>query len=292
MITKASEILFRCSGLSHLIGKENITEKQLEELNRLLGLPSPTDKQQVSIKELTAKRDSKELSEGVVTHLVDVFVSAQYSRREEAYGKELDKGHEREEDSITLYSRVSKTFWKKNDKRLSNEYITGEPDTFLGESIEKADEVVDTKTSWSANTFFRAKYKELEKDYYYQGLGYMALTGAKKCKIVYCLVNGTAQAIMDEKKKVLWQLSCSEHDEEYKAQCRQIEINHIFDITHFANENPGFDFDNDLETWAYDIPMEKRVHVFEIARDEQEIQNLYKRITDCREWIDTNLINA
>jgi hypothetical protein len=32
-----------------------------------------------------------------------------------------------EEDSITLYSRVKKTFFKKNDKHLDNEFIKGTP---------------------------------------------------------------------------------------------------------------------------------------------------------------------
>ena len=163
---QASDILFRCSSLGKI--KAGPREKA--------GTIAP----------------------GVCTHLVDIFVSAVYGRREEAEGKMLEKGNQREEDSLTLLSRVHKNFYRKNDVRLSNKYITGECDIFIGESIENATETIDTKTSWSANTFFRASHADLEEKYEEQGHGYMWLTGAKKHTVAYCLVNGTAQAIMDE----------------------------------------------------------------------------------------------
>jgi hypothetical protein len=261
----ANEIKFRCSSLGHL-------------------MTDPREK---------AKKESGELAETVKTHLVDVFVSAKYGRREEIMGKYLDKGNEREEDAITLVSRVTKRFYKKNTERLTNDYISGELDLFLGETVDNADETIDTKVSWSANTFFRAKNKPLDKMYEWQGVGYMALSGAKKHTVAYCLVNGTESAIANEKRILSYQNGMMDAGGnpslEFIERCKQIEINHIFDLAAFQKEYPHYDFANDVSKWTYDIPMEERLFMISFERDEAEIERLYQRIRDCRRWMNENL---
>jgi hypothetical protein len=261
----ANEIKFRCSSLGHL-------------------MTDPREK---------AKKESGELAETVKTHLVDVFVSAKYGRREEIMGKYLDKGNEREEDAITLVSRVTKRFYKKNTERLTNDYISGELDLFLGETVDNADETIDTKVSWSANTFFRAKNKPLDKMYEWQGVGYMALSGAKKHTVAYCLVNGTESAIANEKRILSYQNGMMDAGGnpslEFIERCKQIEINHIFDLAAFQKEYQHYDFANDVSKWTYDIPMEERLFMISFQRDESEIERLYQRIRDCRNWMNENL---
>lgn len=257
-----NEIKFRCSSLGHLM--------------------------------VEPKSKSETLSETTKNHLVDVFVSAMYKRREEIQGKFLDKGNEREEDSITLLSRLHKNFYKKNTEQLTNDFISGTCDIFLGNNIRSATETFDTKTSWSAHTFFRAQKAELSKMYYWQGLGYMILTGAKKHTVAYCLVNGTALAIRDEKRKVGFAHGMMDDHgnptEKFTERCKQIEINHIFDLKSFMQENPGFDFDNNVSEWCYNIPMQDRLFTFSFDRNESDIEKLYKRIRDCRRWISENLM--
>jgi hypothetical protein len=229
--------------------------------------------------------------------MVEIYNFTLFSRREEIKSKFLEKGNEREEDSITLLSRLTKTVFRKNEERLENKYVSGVPDIFLGEEIRKAEETIDTKTSWSKNTFDKARIKPLEKDYLWQGHGYMALTGAKKHTVAYCLVNGTAKLILDEKRKAQWQLGVMDPSgitdeklkEKYLKKCKQIEINHIFDMEHFMKENPGFDFDNNLADWTYDIPMKDRLFQFHIMRDDLAIERMYKRIKECRQWMNVNL---
>jgi hypothetical protein len=258
LLGDANSIDFRCSSLDHL-------------------MPGPREK-------------AGEIQETTKTHLVDVFVSFKYGRREEIFGKFLDKGNEREEDSITLLSRIHKKFYKKNDVRLSNGFITGECDIYLGENIEGAEETLDTKTSWSAHTFFRAKNKKIDPAYEWQGHGYMWLTGAKKHTVAYCLVNGTAQAIMDEKRRLAYRFGPDpQTNPEYVKQARQIEINHIFDLFAFKEENAWFEFDNDLSEWKYDIPMKERLFTFTFERDEEKILQMQKRVVQCREWMLKNL---
>ncbi len=257
----ANDVLFRCSSLGHLIA-------------------GPREK-------------AGEIQKGTKTNLIDVFISAHYKRREEIDSKFLTKGNQREQDAITLLSRVKKIFFKKNDIRLSNEYITGEPDTYIGKSIHEADETFDTKASWSAHTFFRAQ-SELNDLYLYQGHGYMALTGAKKHTVAYCLINGLPQAIDDEKKKLAYKMNLLDPStsQEYKDRCKQIEINHIFDINAFVKENPYYEFYNDLDKWDFDIPMTERVFTYTFNRDEELIQKLYNRIVDCRKWMNANLFKC
>ena len=254
MITNADQILFRASSSGHLM-----TE---------------------------ARSKSEPLSETTKTHLVDVFVSEMYKRHEEIFGKFLEKGNVREDDSITLFSRISKRMFVKNEMNLKNEFIKGTPDIFIGEAINKADEIIDLKTSWSAHTFFRAKKSDMNKLYKWQLNCYMALSGASKATLAYCLVNGTAKLIEDEKRKLSYQNLTEEKFIEY---CKQIEINHIFDLKHFINENPEFVFHNELPLWKYDIPYQDRMFSISFERNDDEIKALYNRITECRKWMNENL---
>lgn len=257
---EANNIIFRCSSLGHLMSND---------------------------------RSGKDIGDTVKTHLVDVYVSYQYKRKEFIDGKFLEKGNEREEDSITLISLTNKKFYKKNDIRLSNEFITGECDVFIGEDIREAEETIDVKTSWSAHTFFRSKNAKLNKLYKWQGVGYMWLTGAKKHTVSYSLVNGTAEAINDEKRYASYKYGIDyDNSLEYIERCKQIEINHIFDIESFKSENPFFQFHNDVNKWDFDIPREDRVFSVVIERNQADIDELIERIKLCREWMQDNLFNV
>ena len=265
----AKEILFRCSSLGFLM--------------------------------VEPKLKSETISETTKVYLIDVFVSTKYGRREDIEGKFLDKGNDREQDSITLLSRVKKFYFSKNEKQLSNDFISGTPDLFTGESIENADEIIDCKTSWSANTFFRAQ-KELNKTYYWQLQGYCALTRATKATVAYCLVNATPESIMAEKKRLSYKPGMlDQHGNElpaYIAKCKQLEINMIYDLHGFRKELAQrelfFEFHNDIEALNNfpDIPMAERLFTFSFDRNEDDIKRLYQRIENCRLWMSQNLFKS
>lgn len=240
---------------------------------------------------LTNGVDKKTMGDTAKGYLVSVYVREKYGRFKEVTSKFMEKGNLREQDALTLLSRVTKVFHKKNELRLTNEFITGEPDAFIGESIDKAEETFDTKCSWSANTFFDAQRGKIDPDYKAQGHGYMALTGAKKHTISYCLVNSTIDAILDEKRKLQYLLNVidPEQDKAYMEKCKQVEINHIFDLQEFIKEYPHFDFHNDVSKWTYDIPKEDRLYCITIERDEAEIIKIYDRVREARGWMDTEL---
>lgn len=311
---EANNIKFRASGTGYImtnpLGKSNYEKwadacvllgKYQGEFDQMKNKETKTAQNKFSqilktkgiINDLEPVKDKKELSETCKTHLVDIFASYHYGRKEEVNSKFLTKGNVREEDSITLLSRVLKQYYEKNDERISNDYLQGEVDLYEGKSILEATHTIDTKTSWSLHTFLRAKFKELDSSYYWQGQSYMALTGAKKHTVAYCLVNGTDTAINDEKRKLSFAKGMidvnGESTPEYIEKCKQIEINHIFDLQAFVKENPHFQFDNDINEWKYDIPMEDRVHTFTFERNDDDIQRLYNRVTECRVWMEENL---
>lgn len=214
------------------------------------------------------KTKSELIAQGVKTHLVDVFVSYKYGRKTEINTKYINKGLQVEEDSITLYSRAKKTFLKKNEVTLSNEFICGTPDLYLGKSIEEAEEIIDIKSSWDIFTFFRAKNNPLNKMYYWQLQSYMALTGAKKSKLVYCLIDTPHAMIEDEKYKLRYKMGVIDpNNEDYINACNELERSMIYD----------------------DIPLTEKYFEIEVLRCDEDIERLYSRITTCREWMNLNL---
>ncbi len=256
---------------------------QIHKLNHLLPI-------------LEAQKDDVNLSETCKTHLVDVYVSEKYKRREEHANKYTEKGNACEEDSITAISVVTGKKYIKNTTRLSNEWIQGEPDLFLGKDIATATAITDAKSSWSAFTYFRTKVKELNPLYYWQGQSYMWLTGATTHTVAYCLVNNTDTAIMDEKYKLARQMGLIDieaariNNDEFIKKCKQIEINHIFDLGLFMKHYPYFDFDNDVNEWEYDIPLKERVHLITFDRNDEDIERLKARIEAGRKYIHETFI--
>jgi hypothetical protein len=227
----ADNILFRCSSLGHLM-----TEPRAK---------------------------SETLSESCKTHLVDVFVSNKYGRNTDIVNKYTTKGMLVEEDSLTLYSRYKKEFYLKNETHFNNEFIKGTPDI-----ITKHGMIIDVKSSWDIYTFFRNNAKSLNKNYYWQLQGYMALTGCKISMLAYCLVNTPDMLIQDEKRRLQYKMGViDDSNKTFEEACAEIEKLSIYD----------------------DIPLSEKVIEIEIKRDDSDIERLYQKIKDCREYMNKNL---
>jgi hypothetical protein len=242
------------------------------------------------------KKGSKEaISETTKTHLVDVFVSNKYNRFTEISAKQLDKGNETEEDSITIISRITGEFFKKNEEHLYNDFIKGTPDLFQGSEITKANVIRDAKSSWDAYTFFRAKNKKLDDKYYWQGMGYMDLTSAKKCSIDYCLNNTPYHLVESELRKQSWSYPESTMPEWAELQ---VIANHVYDKKTFDDyiAMRGI-YPSDTNALAVlkgfvEIPLSERHFNFEFDRKEEEIEGIHKKVIDCREHMDRYLFKT
>lgn len=229
---------------------------------------------------LTNPRTKTEtLSETTKTHCIDVFGSWYYGRREEIFNKYLTKGNAVEEDSITLVSVLTKKMLRKNEQWFYNDYVSGTPDC-----LPSPDEVEDIKSAWSWHTFARGR-KEINPMHEAQLQGYMWLTGARVGRIRLCLVNATPELIIGEFRKLSY---VNLSDDDYQLAKKQTEINMIFDAALFKKHYPDYQFVN--ENREFDIPAEERMHTFTVQRDEEMINKIESRVTECRQWIKTNLM--
>lgn len=211
---------------------------------------------------MTDAKSGDGLGETCKNHLLECWIEETYGRRKDITNKYMEKGTLQEEESITLYSLCTKTFYKKNTETISNDYLIGTPDLFLGEDVRNASTVKDIKSSWDIFTFHAVMGKPLNKNYFWQLQGYADLTGATDLSLVYCLVDTPLHLINDAKRKLQWTMGVIDPDvnQEYLKQCDQIEKNMTFG----------------------DIPKEKRYIEFKIKRDDQKIKDGHEKIEACR----------
>lgn len=270
-MTNWNEVLFRCSCIGKIMteGKGSVfTEKQAAELERLQGLPTPTEKQQATIIELINKRDAPaKLSDTAISYLKEVYVFNKYGK-EPVGGAERSKytlkGKAVEDESIMMLSRIDGLPYTKNDIRLTNEYLTGEPDIIVSKDGNPY-KIIDIKSSYDFATLLSNYGAPLNSLYYNQVQGYMALTGAQEAEVCYCLVNMPLTIIETEKRRIFYAINpVTEEDPYYKKSIERVEFNCTFD----------------------EIPINERVLRFPVPRDEEYIQKIYTRIELCRQWLE------
>lgn len=258
--------LFRCHALGKIMsaGKSSITEKQLGTISEYEGKKKLTEKQAAELARLIKKRDNPGLSATCKTYLIECYVAAVYNRTKDVYSKYIDKGLAVEEDSVTLYSRIKKRFFLKNEQRIENKYISGTPDLYEGESIHRAHSITDLKSSWDIFTFYNARLSKINSDYDWQITGYEYLTNAESGSLAYCLIDTPDPIINKEANKLMWDMGAmtSESPEFLEAR-EELERNMRFN----------------------DIPMQERLFEKFVRRDDKKIRQIPERVEECREWL-------
>jgi hypothetical protein len=211
-----------------------------------------------------ADKEAGNLSETAKKALKRIYAQVKYGRRKEIITKYMEKGKLVEEESITLFSRVERRFYRKNEESLCNEYLSGTYDLDNDEGDGIITEIVDIKSSWDLDTFMDNVDKPLDNGYFGQLQGYMALTGASKGTIAYCLVN-TPEIFFNEAKYRLFKSMdvISEHSPEYLVAVATLENTMKFD----------------------DIPPNERVYKISADRDDEYIKQVYKKVEKCREYL-------
>jgi len=127
---------------------------------------------------------SELLSETTKTYIKEWLTEQIYGVKKEITSKYLTKGIELEYEAIEyLVANSDLPFFLKNDERFEDEYFCGTPDIVTDEFI------IDIKCSWDCFTFPLFESEIPNKDYFYQLQIYMHLTGVKKAKLVYVLMN-------------------------------------------------------------------------------------------------------
>jgi len=127
------------------------------------------------------------LSVGGKTYLKEWVISQLYGVEKQIKSKYIEKGVVMEDQAIDFCVKaLDLQFALKNEQRFEDDYFTGEPDMILDDLI------IDIKNSWDCFTFPLLETEIPNMDYYWQLQVYMHLTGKRKAKLVYILLDTPA----------------------------------------------------------------------------------------------------
>lgn len=219
-----------------------------------------TEKMLIEMEDLLQKKENPKLPQGAKTYCKDWYKQKLYKKEKLLTTKYTSKGIIVEEDAIDIVSEyLGWGLVQKNEKFFENKHMTGTPDLVL------ADSVPDIKNSWDFTTFplFESKFNS---DYYWQLQVYMELCNKDKAQLIYVLMDAPEHFIEAEARRQAFQL--------------------------------GYDIDNDLyESVKYqmtyeDVPLELRVKVFDIERNDDDIRQVYERVELCRDYLKVIKLNT
>jgi hypothetical protein len=204
---------------------------------------------------MTSSRSKSEvLSQTAKTYVEELAKEHLFGIKKVFKSRYTDKGNEVEEKAIELTEEVlGFEFLTKNENYYQNDYIKGTPD------IITTSLVIDVKSSWSGDTFPFFETELPNKDYYYQVMGYMWLTGKKNALISYCLINTPEEIVNDEIRRTAWGKYEIEPSEE---TIRDVVALHSFDH----------------------IPKDRRVKAFHVEYNEGVVNEMKTRIEHCRTY--------
>jgi len=169
------------------------------------------------------KSKGEVLSQTAKTYLKELAIEEKFGIRKEFSSRYTDKGNIQEDTAIEMASKVlSLPFALKNTEYFENEFIKGTPDLIL------EDEIIDIKCSWDGTTFPWFEDELPNKDYFWQLVGYCWLTGRKKARVVYCLVDTPEDIVQDEIRRTSWKKFEIDVTEETENEVRaKHEFSHI-----------------------------------------------------------------
>jgi hypothetical protein len=195
---------------------------------------------------MTNAKKEGELSKTAITYLETWAKEQIYGRRKEIKGKQLDKGIVQEFEAIELLSCAFPE-WPlliKNEQRFEDEFMTGTPDLIL------PDEIIDIKCPWDCFSYPLFEQDCPEKNYYWQLQGYMNLTGKRKAKLIYCLMDTPEELVEKEVR---------------------------------------FNPEDEAKIRAYHsykgIPDKYRIKIFDVYRSDEDIERIKERVKECRLYI-------
>lgn len=285
-----SNALMRCHGIYYIMaeGKEKSPKRKYEDLctvlaeelskyelmgERLQGMKTGLTKAakiaglEHEIAKLEPKKNDDPLSTQAKSFIRRLYGQIKYGKCSVSQykgTKYTNKGILAEQDSLNLINFIDGTDYIKNEQRIQNEFLSGIPDSWRGESIYNADYVPDVKTSWDFETFIENVGKPLNPLYWWQQQGYFGLTGASAGEVSYCLVNTPESIIQGEKERLARRLDAvTTESPEYRLAEALLVNNMTFD----------------------DIPVLERRLKFDVKRDDDAIQRIYDKVPLCRDYL-------
>lgn len=274
----------RCSAISMALSNSRtnpvITEKQTLRLIELEAKENLTDKMKEEVAELLEKKMNGTkiiLSDTCISYLMSEYawrVEGKVSVTKEIMDiPQMQKGRIVEPDSLRLLTLVDGIQYNANEdengerERVFNDFLSGEVDAYVGESIMTATILPDVKSIWDLPTFLCKIHEPLTVSNDWQVKGYMDITGAQEGFIANCLVDTPENVIEGVKWKLLGKLNvATEEAPEFKSKWEILERSMRFNT----------------------MPIHKRVFKKPVEKmSDIQQQLLYDRVKVCREWLNT-----
>lgn len=209
---------------------------------------------------MTNDRSGKTMGKTAKSYAEQWLKEKLFNREKEFSNKYIMKGLIVEDHSIDMISEVmGYGMLLKNEQYYEDEHMTGTPDII----IPKLKTVIDAKSSWDIFTFPYFETENPNSNYYWQGQGYLALTGLDKFKLCYCLTDTPDHIIESEMRSYAYRNGYEVEDLKYSEWLKR-------------------------HTYS-DIPIEMRVKTFEFGRDEEAISKIKERVEEIRNYIKTVL---
>lgn len=207
---------------------------------------------------MTSPRAKNELLSATTKTYCQKWLKEQlFNRRENISTKYTQKGIIVEDHSIDfLAEQLGYGFLIKNEDSFENDFLTGTPDLLP----PNTDEVIDVKSSWSWTTLPLFEDSCPNKNYWWQLQGYMALTSRSKARLSYILSDTPIHLIEREARRYCF-------DNGYDELDSDIYDKFYADMTY------------------NDVPSSLKIKTFDFDRDDDAIQQIYERVTQCREYI-------
>lgn len=272
----ADKFKCRCSAISNMISESRsnptLTEKQTATLATLEQKEFLTERQQQELADLLIKKENATkviLSDTCIAYLMEWYSYETTGKKpvskETMYVQYVEKGKDVEEDSIALLSIVNGVVYHKNEERISNDYLTGIPDIYVGEELMAATKISDIKSAWDYPTFLKKLNTPASRPNDLQIKGYMDITGATDGEVCDCLVNAPMRIMKDYHDNLLRKMNVvSSESPEFIKEWEILERSMIFD----------------------DIPYKQRVFKKPIEPfNDFDRQKLYDKVKICREWL-------
>jgi hypothetical protein len=155
--------------------------------------------------------------------------------------------------------------YTENKERISNLYLSGEPDAYTGVSVLEATHISDQKNMWDYPIFLKNLHKSLENGYQQQIQGYGDIANCKSLSIDKVLCSNPPEVIEEMK----WKIS---------KKFGAITIESPDFLREWGKWERSMIFDH--------IPIAQRVHRITVEPFTiSEQQQVYDRVKICREWL-------
>lgn len=210
----------------------------------------------------TNKAKSLGLLSDIAKTYCDNWIKEQvYAKKKEFTSKTTEKGIIVEDNSIDfIASFLGFELLMKNEQYFEDDFMTGTPDIILNSQ----DLVIDAKNSWDCFTFPLLESKLPTTDYYWQSQGYLNLTGLNNYKVIYTLTDTPINLI---ERETYWYCRNNGYDE--------------LDMDIFKSFEEKMTYQN--------IPDKLKIKIFDIKRNDSDIERIKQQVIKCREYIEQQL---